>query len=151
VERNSIVRKLQVVKLRGQSELPGLHTFRITGDGLKVFPRIPKPEEGESAHGYGKTAAKEAHCRFPSECMPRRRLAQPGDRLEPPEDLFDPFARALAQRVARMVADLLKLRSRYRPASRSSSCRFRSLDPVGELNSRVKSGQTKGVSGCDVR
>jgi circadian clock protein KaiC len=51
VERNSIVRKLQVVKLRGQSELPGLHTFRITGDGLKVFPRIPKPDEGESAHG----------------------------------------------------------------------------------------------------
>jgi circadian clock protein KaiC len=51
VEHNSIVRKLQVVKLRGQSELPGLHTFRITGDGLKVFPRIPKPEEEESVHG----------------------------------------------------------------------------------------------------
>ena len=48
VERNSIVRKLQVVKLRGRSELPGLHTFRITSDGLRVFPRIPKPEE-ESA------------------------------------------------------------------------------------------------------
>ncbi|HEV8436643.1 MAG TPA: ATPase domain-containing protein [Methylomirabilota bacterium] len=45
VERNSIVRKLQVVKLRGQRELPGLHTFRITGDGLRVFPRLPKPEE----------------------------------------------------------------------------------------------------------
>jgi circadian clock protein KaiC len=44
-ERNSIVRKLQVVKLRGQSELPGLHTFRITRDGLRVFPRLPKPEE----------------------------------------------------------------------------------------------------------
>ena len=44
-ERNSIVRKLQVVKLRGQSELPGLHTFRITDDGLRIFPRIPKPEE----------------------------------------------------------------------------------------------------------
>ena len=29
-ERNSVVRKLQVVKLRGQAELPGLHTFRIT-------------------------------------------------------------------------------------------------------------------------
>jgi circadian clock protein KaiC len=33
------------VKLRGQSELPGLHTFRITADGLRVFPRLPKPEE----------------------------------------------------------------------------------------------------------
>lgn len=44
-ERNSVVRKLKVVKMRGQSDLPGLHTFRITRDGLKVFPRIPKPEE----------------------------------------------------------------------------------------------------------
>ncbi|HEV8597006.1 MAG TPA: ATPase domain-containing protein, partial [Candidatus Dormibacteraeota bacterium] len=44
-ERNSVVRKLRVMKMRGQSDLPGLHTFRITRDGLKVFPRIPKPEE----------------------------------------------------------------------------------------------------------
>ena len=44
-ERNSIVRKIKVVKMRGQSDLPGLHTFRITRDGLKVFPRLPKPEE----------------------------------------------------------------------------------------------------------
>jgi circadian clock protein KaiC len=39
VERNAIVRKLQVVKLRGQASVPGLHTFRITGAGLQVFPR----------------------------------------------------------------------------------------------------------------
>jgi circadian clock protein KaiC len=45
IERNSVVRKLRVAKLRGQRDLPGLHTFRITGDGLKVFPRLPKPEE----------------------------------------------------------------------------------------------------------
>jgi circadian clock protein KaiC len=38
-ERNAIVRKLQVVKLRGQASVPGLHTFRITNDGLQVFPR----------------------------------------------------------------------------------------------------------------
>jgi circadian clock protein KaiC len=44
-ERNSVVRKLRIVKMRGQADLPGLHTFRITNDGLKVFPRIPKPEE----------------------------------------------------------------------------------------------------------
>jgi circadian clock protein KaiC len=47
-ERNSVVRKLRIVKMRGQSDLPGLHTFRITRDGLKVFPRIPKPEEEPS-------------------------------------------------------------------------------------------------------
>jgi len=39
VDRNSIVRKLQVVKLRGQGSVPGLHTFRISSDGLQVFPR----------------------------------------------------------------------------------------------------------------
>jgi circadian clock protein KaiC len=38
-ERNSIVRKLQVMKLRGKASVPGLHTFRITDDGLQVFPR----------------------------------------------------------------------------------------------------------------
>ncbi len=39
VERNSIVRKMQVMKLRGQESVPGLHTFRITRAGLQTFPR----------------------------------------------------------------------------------------------------------------
>jgi circadian clock protein KaiC len=39
VERNSIVRKLHVMKLRGQAPVPGLHTFRITDAGLQAFPR----------------------------------------------------------------------------------------------------------------
>jgi circadian clock protein KaiC len=39
VERNSIVRKLQIRKSRGQSSVPGLHTFRITDAGLQTFPR----------------------------------------------------------------------------------------------------------------
>jgi circadian clock protein KaiC len=39
VERNSIVRKMQIMKLRGQESVPGLHTFRITEDGLQTFPR----------------------------------------------------------------------------------------------------------------
>jgi circadian clock protein KaiC len=38
-ERNSIVRKMQIMKLRGQGSVPGLHTFRITQDGLQTFPR----------------------------------------------------------------------------------------------------------------
>lgn len=38
-ERNSVVRKMQVMKLRGQEAVPGLHTFRITSAGLQVFPR----------------------------------------------------------------------------------------------------------------
>ncbi|MBC7834136.1 MAG: AAA family ATPase [Phycisphaerales bacterium] len=39
VARNSIVRKMQVMKLRGQESVPGLHTFRITDSGLQTFPR----------------------------------------------------------------------------------------------------------------
>jgi circadian clock protein KaiC len=41
-DRNSVVRKLQVVKARGSAPMPGLHTFRITNDGLQIFPRIPE-------------------------------------------------------------------------------------------------------------
>ncbi len=45
-DRNSIVRKVQAVKVRGQAQMPGLHTFRITDDGLQVFPRIPDQQWG---------------------------------------------------------------------------------------------------------
>ncbi len=38
-ERNSVVRKLQIIKLRGQASVPGLHTFRIREDGLQAFSR----------------------------------------------------------------------------------------------------------------
>ena len=45
VDRNSTVRKLQVLKMRGTAPLPGLHTMRITADGVQVFPRIIKKVE----------------------------------------------------------------------------------------------------------
>lgn len=38
-ERNSVVRKLQVMKLRGRASVPGLHTVRITENGMQAFPR----------------------------------------------------------------------------------------------------------------
>jgi circadian clock protein KaiC len=38
-ERNSVVRKMQIMKLRGQASVPGLHTIRISDDGLQAFPR----------------------------------------------------------------------------------------------------------------
>ncbi|MEO8732919.1 MAG: ATPase domain-containing protein, partial [Flavobacteriales bacterium] len=38
--RNSMVRKLQVLKCRGQATLPGMHIFRITNNGLHIFPRM---------------------------------------------------------------------------------------------------------------
>lgn len=39
MQRNSMVRKMQVIKMRGQAQAPGLHTFRISERGLQVFPR----------------------------------------------------------------------------------------------------------------
>jgi circadian clock protein KaiC len=38
-ERNSVVRKLQIMKLRGQASVPGLHTIRISNGGLQAFSR----------------------------------------------------------------------------------------------------------------
>lgn len=40
LDRNSMVRKLQVKKMRGQAPVPGMHTFRITDGGIDVFPRL---------------------------------------------------------------------------------------------------------------
>ena len=37
VQRNSMVRKLEVMKMRGQATIPGLHTFRISNAGLEIF------------------------------------------------------------------------------------------------------------------
>jgi len=47
VQRNSMVRKMEVMKMRGQPSLPGLHTFRIDDSGLRVFP--PPPAFGRDA------------------------------------------------------------------------------------------------------
>jgi circadian clock protein KaiC len=38
-ERNSVVRKLQIMKLRGQPTVPGLHTMRIGDDGVQTYSR----------------------------------------------------------------------------------------------------------------
>jgi circadian clock protein KaiC len=53
LDRNSMVRKMQVMKMRGQAPIPGLHTFRVTARGIQVFPRLiagppePLPADGE--------------------------------------------------------------------------------------------------------
>ena len=53
-DRNSIVRKLQVVKMRGQESVPGLHTFRITDDGVQTFPRTFGLTDNKSDHVKGR-------------------------------------------------------------------------------------------------
>lgn len=40
LQRNAMARKIQVIKMRGQRQRPGLHAFRIGNDGLEIFPRI---------------------------------------------------------------------------------------------------------------
>ena len=53
VERNSIVRKMQVMKIRGQAPVPGMHTFRITEAGLHCFPRTFGLGQGKEGHVKG--------------------------------------------------------------------------------------------------
>lgn len=36
-ERNSVVRKMEIMKMRGQATVPGLHTFRMSSSGIEVF------------------------------------------------------------------------------------------------------------------
>ena len=40
IHRNSVVRKLQVIKQRGRAPMEGLHTFRISQAGLQAYPRM---------------------------------------------------------------------------------------------------------------
>jgi circadian clock protein KaiC len=43
-DRNSVVRKLQAVKVRGRPSMPGIHTFRMSENGIQVFPRTPEQQ-----------------------------------------------------------------------------------------------------------
>jgi circadian clock protein KaiC len=52
VQRNSMVRKMEIMKMRGQPTLPGLHTFRIATAGIEVFAPVgtwaPRPEAAQA-------------------------------------------------------------------------------------------------------
>jgi circadian clock protein KaiC len=41
-QRNSIVRTLQIMKLRGQGPIPGFHTVKISDAGMRVYPRMQR-------------------------------------------------------------------------------------------------------------
>lgn len=62
VERNSIVRKMEIMKMRGQATLAGLHSYRIDRTGVRVFtpshaladdrsPAAPSPSVGRVLMG----------------------------------------------------------------------------------------------------
>ncbi|WP_346831829.1 ATPase domain-containing protein [Pseudomonas abietaniphila] len=48
VQRNSMVRKMEIMKMRGQPTLPGLHTFRIGNSGVTVYPPAPVAVQASS-------------------------------------------------------------------------------------------------------
>ena len=52
---NSVVRKMEIMKMRGQATLPGLHTFRIDSNGIRVFapPVMAEAEAGAMARPDG--------------------------------------------------------------------------------------------------
>jgi circadian clock protein KaiC len=60
VQRNSVVRKMEIMKMRGQATLAGLHTFRISDAGLQVFP----PPVIDIAHAQGPTVAGAARLKM---------------------------------------------------------------------------------------
>ncbi|MBA3671064.1 MAG: AAA family ATPase [Gemmatimonadaceae bacterium] len=78
IDRNSVVRKLQVVKVRGQEQMPGLHTFRITDDGLQVFPRIPEQQRDRRKRPDGTHGQAEDRRHEPPGDEPRLSTGVPG-------------------------------------------------------------------------
>ena len=60
VQRNSVVRKLEIVKMRGQATLPGLHTFRMSDAGITVYA----PAQQAAAATRGAVPANVARLRM---------------------------------------------------------------------------------------
>ncbi len=46
VQRNSMVRKMEILKMRGRPSLPGLHSFRIDHAGVRVFAPVTAQPTG---------------------------------------------------------------------------------------------------------
>jgi circadian clock protein KaiC len=59
VNRNSMVRQMQILKMRGQAIRPGLQTFRISSAGIEVFPTaLVRDDTDATREGEGSTRAK---------------------------------------------------------------------------------------------
>ena len=65
LERSASVRRMQVTKMRACATMPGLHTFLISSDGIRIFPRIlprtePRPLGQPAARASTGVAALDA-------------------------------------------------------------------------------------------
>jgi len=58
IQRNSMVRKMEVVKMRGQPTLPGLHTVRIDRSGVRVFAPAQVVATGRAGDGTATPGAR---------------------------------------------------------------------------------------------
>jgi circadian clock protein KaiC len=58
VQRNSMVRKMEIMKMRGQPTLPGLHTFRIGRSGIEVFPPPGVANPADASRRAAKSAPR---------------------------------------------------------------------------------------------
>jgi circadian clock protein KaiC len=58
VQRNSMVRKIEILKMRAQAILPGLHTFRINSGGITIFPPARRILESDVDPGFGATPVR---------------------------------------------------------------------------------------------
>jgi circadian clock protein KaiC len=63
LQSNSVVRKMEIVKMRGRRTLPGLHTFRISAAGIQVF--APAPVAAPSASSAPRAARTRLHMGVP--------------------------------------------------------------------------------------
>ena len=43
LDEDAVVRKIRIIKMRGQAHLAGAHTLRITDDGIRIYPRLLSP------------------------------------------------------------------------------------------------------------
>jgi circadian clock protein KaiC len=62
VQRNSMVRQMQIMKMRGQPSLPGLHTFRINQNGINVFAPVQPATRTPSAPSANLVRLKTGIC-----------------------------------------------------------------------------------------
>ncbi|MDN3923273.1 ATPase domain-containing protein [Roseateles violae] len=53
VQRNAMVRKMEILKMRGRPSLPGLHSFRISRQGLEIFVPPAASQADASRSGVG--------------------------------------------------------------------------------------------------
>ena len=140
VERNSVVRKLQVVKMRGQAPIPGLHTMRITDDGRPASSRASRAATGRrraardpaTRRSTGRRRARrDARRRHSRGLLGARRRAVRLGQDGPRDRSSSPRARARRARRDR----------RLRAAARASTC---TTDACGaELDDASPSGSSR--------